>query len=380
MSHYDYIITGAGAAGLSLICRILDSDILSHKKILLIDKAPKTTNDRTWCFWEKEEGLFESIIFRKWKELNFESNAGSLALELGSYEYKMIRGIDFYNYCFQKIKQHANVDIQYGNLSFKTTSNSQTDIYIDDRLLQTGKAIVFNSVYHGSNTAGKTIHMIQHFKGWIIETSQDCFDKGKGTLMDFRVAQNRGASFVYVLPFEKNKALIEYTLFTEQLLEQHEYDTELSNYISSILKIGDYSVVDTEFGSIPMTNARFPFFQSGLYHIGTAGGQTKASTGYTFQFIQKQAAAIVDCLEKNQNLNLLAAAKKRFQFYDSVLLRLLADREPPAHEIFTRLFSRNKASLIFKFLDNETKLADEWRIIQSLQTLPFLKSAIRQFS
>ena len=54
--------------------------------------------------------------------------------------------------------------------------------------------------------------------------------------------------------------------------------------------------MEEEFGIIPMTNADFPFFKNGMYYIGTAGGQTKASTGYTFRFIQKQADAIVEQL------------------------------------------------------------------------------------
>ncbi len=66
MPHYDYIFAGAGAAGLSLLTRMIASGKFSDKKILLIDKAPKTSNDRTWCFWEKENSFFEEIVYRKW--------------------------------------------------------------------------------------------------------------------------------------------------------------------------------------------------------------------------------------------------------------------------------------------------------------------------
>jgi len=68
----------------------------------------------------------------------------------------------------------------------------------------------------------------------------------------------------------------------------------------------------------------------------------------------------------------------RLRFYDSVLLQLLVDKIPEGHEIFTRLFRCNKASAIFKFLDNETTLREELRIISSLQFTPFLKAAIKQ--
>lgn len=379
MASYDYIITGAGAAGLSLLCRMVESPQFSQKKILLIDKGPKNKNDRTWCFWEKGPGFFEEIVYRKWDRLKFESNTLSRELQMDGYQYKMIRGIDFYNFCFQKIKQHPGVEIQYGELRYATDAAGKTELYLSNKRLDTQHAIIFNSIFKRGEEKSNTIYLQQHFKGWIVESPTDFFDPGTATLMDFRVHQRHGASFVYVLPLEANRALVEYTLFTENLLQQEEYDAELKYYIKEMLGLPAYRVQDVEFGSIPMTNAHFPFFKNGVYHIGTAGGQTKASTGYTFQFIQKQSRQLVEAMEKHQDLGSLSFHQPRFNFYDAVLLRVLANRTPPATEVFSRLFSRNRASSIFKFLDNETSLADELKIISSLQTLPFFKSALRQW-
>jgi lycopene beta-cyclase len=378
MPHYDYIFAGAGAAGLSLLTRMIASGKFSDKKILLIDKAPKTSNDRTWCFWEKENSFFEEIVYRKWDHLLFESNTFSAPLDIAPYQYKMIRGIDFYNFCFHLIKQQANIEIVYGEIRFERLNENKTSLYIDDLELNTEKSIVFNSIPFASPSHKKTLHLLQHFKGWIIETNEKKFDSGVATLMDFRVQQDHGATFVYVLPLDANRVLVEYTLFTEKLLSTESYDKELHNYISQFMQLREYTVKEEEFGIIPMTNARFPFYQNGIYHIGTAGGQTKASTGYTFQFIQKQSRHIVERLESNQSLNDITSTPARFRFYDSVLLQLLVDKIPEGHEIFTRLFRCNKASDIFKFLDNETTLREELRIISSLQFAPFLKAAIKQ--
>ncbi|HEU4607224.1 MAG TPA: hypothetical protein VFS31_03885, partial [Chitinophagaceae bacterium] len=46
-------------------------------------------------------------------------------------------------------------------------------------------------------------------------------------------------------------------------------------------------------------------------------------------------------------------------------------------DIFTRLFERNSAASIFRFLDNETSFGEELRIISSLQIRPFLWSALQ---
>jgi len=379
MPHYDYIFAGAGAAGLSLLTRMIASGKFSNKKILLVDKAPKTSNDRTWCFWEKEKSFFEEIVYRKWDQLKFESNSFSMPLDIASYQYKMIRGIDFYNYCFDIIKQEANIIIRYGEIRFEQINENKTTLYIDDAELNTEKSIVFNSIPFVSSSGKNSLHLLQHFKGWIIETNERKFDPGVATLMDFRVHQDHGASFVYVLPLDTNRALIEYTLFTEKLLPTEKYNNELRDYVSRFMQLRQYTIEEEEFGIIPMTNTRFPFYQNGIYNIGTAGGQTKASTGYTFQFIQKQSLLIVEHLERNQSLMDITSTHARFRFYDSVLLQLLVNKIPEGHEIFTRLFRCNKASAIFKFLDNETSLREELRIISSLQFAPFLKAAIQQF-
>ena len=59
MKKYDYIIAGAGLAGLMLALEMSKSS-LKNKKVLLVDKDPKNTNDRTWCFWAKQASFIIS--------------------------------------------------------------------------------------------------------------------------------------------------------------------------------------------------------------------------------------------------------------------------------------------------------------------------------
>ena len=377
MLNYDYIILGTGAAGLSLVLRMIESPFFIGKKILLIDKDPKARNDRTWCFWEKASGFFEEIVHKKWDRLSFLGDGFSGELDIQPYQYKMIRGIDFYAYCLGKISKHPGIDIIYGDVRSVVTHPHEIIIHLSDRQLHCHPAIVFNSIYSPSDPSKKELKLLQHFKGWVIESPQANFKHDAATLMDFRIHQQHGTSFMYVLPTAQNRALIEYTLFTPQLLEPQQYDKELRNYISSVLKLENYEVKEEEFGIIPMTNAKFNFFENGMYNIGVAGGQTKPSTGYTFQFIQKQSDLIVDALAGSRPLTALLPVPKRFHFYDSVLLQLLVSKKLGGKEIFTRMFSRNKASQIFKFLDNETTIFEELRLISTLQTTPFLKAALQ---
>jgi lycopene beta-cyclase len=195
--------------------------------------------------------------------------------------------------------------------------------------------------------------------------------------MDFRPSQAHGTTFVYVMPFSETEALVEYTLFSPSLLAPAEYETGLRTYIAEMLGIGTYEIVEQEFGVIPMSDRPFPTAEGRLLHIGTAGGQTKASTGYTFQFIQKQTSAIVrDLLASGDPSKAFHRSGSRFKWYDSVLLNVLVNGRMEGHDVFRMLFQRNRASNILRFLDNDSSFPQELRLINTLPMLPFLKAGM----
>ncbi|HZG23250.1 MAG TPA: lycopene cyclase family protein [Chitinophagaceae bacterium] len=376
-SFYDFVIAGAGAAGLSLLVRMIKSGNFTQKRILLIDKAPKTANDRTWCFWEKGPGLFEEVVFKSWPAISFYGQDFTGQFDIHPYRYKMIRGIDFYEYCFSLIETQNNITVRYGNVSQLQNHPGSASLLLDEKRITAG--YIFSSIISEKPVLNnKQFYLLQHFKGWVIKTSQPRFNIEEATLMDFRVNQQNGTTFVYVMPFSPDTALVEYTLFSKNLLQPHEYDAGLDDYIRSFLMCKDYEVTSEETGVIPMTNYRFPSHKGNIIHIGTAGGETKPSSGYTFQFIQKRTAAIVRQLAKNGGIASMPASSRKFRFYDSVLLNVLATGKLPGDIIFTHLFRKNSSQRIFSFLDNESNLLQDLKLISSLPTLPFLKAASEQ--
>lgn len=362
---------------------MIDAGLMAGKHVLLIDREAKQKNDRTWCFWEDTPGFFEPVVCKQWSQLWFHSATFSKRLDIAPYYYKMIRGIDFYNHCFASIGQQDGIDRLYGEITDLSFSEGDVRFKINDQLYAFSNTVIFNSIQNKEPAVQpNTVRLLQHFKGWMIETARPFFTPGEAILMDFRVAQTNGTTFVYVLPLSYTKALVEYTLFSEKILPGHLYNEALAQYIQQFLQLTDYAIIEEEFGVIPMTNAKFPWYQNGMYHIGTAGGQTKASSGYTFQFIQKQSAAIVKQIKENTfNPGITpGAVSKRFNFYDAVLLQVLANKYAGGSEVFTRLFKKNKPQNIFAFLDNESSLVKDASIIQSLPILPFIKGAYKQIT
>lgn len=379
MQQYDYIFMGAGCAGLSLLKRMIAAGLTDGKRILLIDKSPKEKNDRTWCFWEAQPGFFEAVVCKQWSNIWFHAEGFSKQFAIDPYRYKMIRGIDFYNHCFSIIEKQPGISRVNGTVTDFSFSGNMLRAVIDGQLQTFYADTVFNSVWKGNKLQQqKAIRLLQHFKGWLIETPAPFFKPGEATLMDFRVSQAKGTTFVYVLPLTATRALIEYTLFSKSLLNSNEYKAGLADYLQHWLKLKEYTVIEEEFGVIPMTSAKFPWHSNGMYHIGTAGGQTKASSGYTFQFIQKQSAAIVQQM-KNNTLQPGAKpgrASRKFNFYDTVLLRVLAGNYAQGSQVFTSLFKRNSHEDIFAFLDNESSLRQDAGIISTLPSFPFIKAAL----
>lgn len=354
---------------------MIRSGQFKDKQILLIDREPKTKNDRTWCYWEAGEGFFEPVIHRKWPAVDFFSDSYSSTLSIAPYEYKMIRGADFYQYCFNEISKQAQIEFIYADAGDVRVDDKGTLLQLNNQEYRLPPAVVFNSIYRPGPSR---LNVLQHFKGWVIHTEQPAFDPTRASLMDFRVHQQAGTTFAYVLPVDAHTALVEYTLFTPELLAPEQYDLELRNYIRDYLNIQEYTIREEEFGIIPMTDEKFQVHRNGVIHIGTAGGQTKASSGYTFRFIQKQSDEILRRLLKGESLTQLKGTPWRFRFYDNTLLHILFHKSLPGNRIFPTLFRKNKATQVLKFLDNESTFVEELGIISSLPTWPFLKAALKQ--
>jgi len=113
MTHYDFILAGGGAAGLSLAYHLAHSP-LRDRSVLIIDQDTKDRNDRTWCFWTDRPTPFEGIVHRCWSRLRFLTKDLDLTFDLGAYRYQMVRGIDFYRFVRQDTAAWAQVDMVQG--------------------------------------------------------------------------------------------------------------------------------------------------------------------------------------------------------------------------------------------------------------------------
>lgn len=376
MKHYDYIFAGAGLSSLMTVYKMLLSGKFLNKSILLIDKNQKQTNDRTWCFWEKPNHEWENIVSKKWNNAFFANEDMVKILDFKPYQYNMICGIDFYKLVFKTVNEASNCTFLNESVVMINEANNQVVVQTSDKIYSCNK--LFNSIYHKNIAENQTKYPIlqQHFIGWFIESEEPVFDENTATFMDFSLQQNGNTKFMYVLPTSKNRALLEPTLFSHKHLKREEYENEIHQYAKKI-GIKNFKILEKEHGSIPMTC--YPFWKNNtnnILNIGTAGGWTKASTGFTFYNANRKANQLVQFLQHESDFKKFAR-KTRFWYYDLIFLEVLDKNNELGSAIFSAMFQAKHPKLIFKFLNEETNIFQEIKVMLSCPKIPFIKAVFR---
>ena len=376
-SPYDLIIAGAGAAGLSLVWNLMRSDTLSHKKILLIDLSLAPSNDKTWCFWDDTNLPSRDLIHHSWKTLEVRAFGKLFSEKLKNYSYHCMRSHDYTSTILEKAGNHPNITLLETPINDFSEENGLGVVHTDKGDFSADW--IFQSAIRPQSFYNQTVDVSlkQHFLGAEIETTRPTFDPEKVMLMDFDTSQKHGITFFYVLPYSETKALVEYTFFTEHILSDKEYQDGIEAHLEQrySLKTSDYGVTRTESGAIPMEDRRYPaWYNPRVMNIGTVGGLTKPSTGYTFTRIQSHCRKIVAALEENQPPPVSNRSPYRFRVYDMMLLYLLEAEPKVCKKIFHDLFKRNKFDTVLQFLEEDTRLWQEISIFASLPYIPFFKA------
>ncbi len=364
----DIIICGGGLAGLSLATRLAEPEY-KHLKVIIIDKSSKTENDRTWSFWaKKDQKRYASIYHKSWTKIAFYSDEAEVISNTAPYTYNTIRGIDFYEHCLKIIKASSHIIwVQASILEIDEERESVT-VRTDHGLYRASYA--YDSIVK-KMPSDDHLFVWQHFMGWEITMEEDTFDEDVATFMDFRMDQGQDTRFVYVLPFNKRKALVEATLFSTDLWTEEGYASILKEYIAKHYR-SDYKIVNQELGKIPMTTASFAKATPRVIPIGTNSATVKPSSGYAFTRIQQE----VDQQASNIKKGIYKAIKPKSKYlaYDKTLLNVLLTKKRTAAHVFSLMFKRNPVARNLKFLDEETSLLEEISIFMTLPFWPFLKA------
>ncbi len=110
-------------------------------------------------------------------------------------------------------------------------------------------------------------------------------------------------------------------------------------------------------------------------NIGTAGGMTRLSTGYSFLNIQEHSKYIRINIENIQSAKKFDIGKK-YQFLDKVFLRVLETHPEKMPNTFSNMFSAPSDTVI-KFLSNRSNFLEDISIILKMPKFTFIKALFK---
>ena len=351
MKEYDFVIIGGGCAGLSLAYELDIHNKLNDKTLAIVETREEYKRDKTWSFWKVNEHNFNDCIKKSWKQFSIKTNSETKVIKCDQFPYESIDSGLFYNKINTRLKKNKNIKF------FKNIND-----------LNTSKSFIFNSL--PSIREDNDSNLWQLFHGVEIETREDCFNESTVNLMDFNCEQRDGVHFFYVLPFSKNRAMIESTWLSKKNDSLKDYESQIKIYLND-LGIKDYKINYREEGAIPLF---YPINrkENNKINIGTAGGMTRLSTGYTFLNIQEHSKYIRKNIENIEMTKVFEIGKK-YRFLDEIFLRVLKKHPEKMPNIFSKIFNSSYRTAI-KFLSNKSNTIEDISIILKMPKWIFIKS------
>ena len=355
MKEFDYTIIGGGCAGLSLAYELEVHKKLENKTLAIVEPRLEYKKDKTWSFWKVVPHNFDDCVKKNWENFSINIPNNTKYLECKNYPYQSIDSGLFYNKINNKLKENKNINF------FKDVNEINLE-----------NSFIFNSV---SSLKTDDNNFLQHFCGVEIETKKNFFDEEIINLMDFDCEQRNSVHFFYTLPYSKNKALIETTWLSKMSdSSEKNYDNQMKDYIENHLNLKDYNITYKEEGTIPFF---YPsnYTEKNKMNIGTAGGMTRLSTGYTFLNIQEHSRYIRKNIE-NINKMRIFEINKKYQFLDRIFLRVIEKHPEKMPKIFYNMFGASTNAVI-KFLSNKSNFLEDLSIILKMPKWIFIKALFK---
>jgi len=372
-NHFDLVILGGGCAGLSLASRLSEFG-KDSPKVLIIEQRKSYSNDRTWCFWNIANPKYQSLANHAWSTFEVVNNKHSSEFDCSQHQYLMLESHRFYEDALTKIGSNSNIQLMLGEELLSIPVKTEHGWHIKTANFElTAKLVV--DTRPPKNISHTDSVLWQSFVGYEIETKVDYFSPEKLILMDFDHTFKQGLAFIYILPTTKNKALIEYTVFSENLMTQQQLIESLKKYIAQNIDGSLYKIVRVEHGVLPMGNKLEARNKDPSYlFAGLFAGAARPSSGYAFQRIQSWADQCARSIATKNRLYAFPTERVLQSFMDGLFLNVIKKNPSMAASLFADLFSNCDLTSVVKFMSDQASTHDYLRIIRSLPPRPFIKA------
>lgn len=359
---FDVVLVGGGLANAMLALALLEH--APQRRLALVEAGTRLGGNHTWSFHDSDvpkgaRAYVEPLIEYRWP----------------SYLVRfpnLVRRLDLPYASFTSARLHAAVERAFSRSPHSRLVLGRRGVVVEaDRvLLDDGSVLGGDLVVDGRGPERfepDRACRFQKFLGLEVSLARPA-PVLEPILMDACVSQVDGLRFVYVLPFEPERVLIEDTYFSET---PELCDEEIERRVLCYAKANGFeidSVLRRERGVLALPGAvPEPRVARGPLMSGYAGGWFHPTTGYSFP-AALQLAEFVGTHDTRavfgSDLVSLAAARARQQRYFCWLNRLLYGAFAPERRthVFER-FYRLPTPTISRFYAMQTSACDRARIL-----------------
>lgn len=343
--------------------------------IHLFDKRARLPHpERTFCFFSDQiASSFNLPVTQTWHQVNFSHTAFNRSCNCKDTPYQLVRGDDFFSQTLLYLESHG---VRF--------SWEEQIVEIAPGVIRTGsKSYTFDLVIDTAYSVSNISPLLwQSFGGYWVTTRSDSFNPHQATLMEINPAPSpHPLNFIYILPLSTRSALVEHTSFCAAPIPLSKHLEQCTNWLNN--RCGaEWKIDQTEEGLIPMGNPPVKA-TPGILRFGSSSGSIRASTGYAFINILKQAEQIVKHIKNNQHSSiedLSTFIPKSYpgwiNYADKIFLKILRNNPQYGPNILSKLLEKAPEKPLLQFLAGDVNPLAALRVMLSTPKWIMLRASV----
>jgi lycopene beta-cyclase len=358
---FDYLLIGGGLQNALIALAVLKRD--AEARVCLVERGPALGGNHLWCFHgfdlsEAGQALVAPLVVRRWD---------SYSVRFPSFERRL--DTPYAAVASERLAQHVTEVFAQRPGSRVIVGRAATLVEASKARLDDGEELHARVVIDARGPdAHPREHVIgyQKFVGLELELERPT-ELSEPLVMDANVRQDDGFRFVYTLPLDPRRVLVEDTYFSDgPELDVALLRTRALAYAHG-LGLAVAAITRQETGVLPLPAAAVATRPGSPWQAGYAGGWFHPTTGYSFPIAARLALHVASTTPEtlfDAKYRTLARDHARQQRYACLLNRLLFQAVPPEarRNVLERFYQLPEPS-IARFYALSTTAFDRARIL-----------------